>query len=1023
MANKKINAILYLSFFLSGVAGLIYEVLWARYLSLIFGNTAYAHTLVLATFMGGLALGSFWLGKLADRVKDRLAFYAWIEIGIALFCVFTPQLFLLSKDIYIAAAKNFSLNPAGIVAVKFIIGAFIILPPAILMGGTLPILSRFMIKSLSVRGRTVARLYYVNSFGAVVGAMVSGFYLIYRLGLAFSITTAAFISFLAGAMVLIVKDFPRRAPSKLTPQESLLQKEVDSCKEKSFSSRIVKISLIAIFLSGFAAMLYEIVWIRLLSLVLGSSTYSFSLMLAAFIFGITLGSWLISKFMPKPRMTFFVFGLCEIFIGILLIFSLPFYEKLPFLFLRLSGIFARTPQVFALYAATKFFLSFMVMLPPTLFLGMTLPLVSKIVSQKKESLGRKIGSVFAFNTSGNILGALITGLVLLPILGLKYTLELGVIINLLLGITILFLDKIFSLRTKFVFISICCLLFLGYKLAIPDWNKGYFGAQPFRRAEGQKVTFSEFSKRFGNQETLFYKDGLNASVLVAKSSSGELTLYVNGKVDASTVSDMPTQILLAQVPLIVKPEAKDVLVVGLGSGITCGSALLHPIETLDVAEISSAVAEANEYFAEFNYNALGDERLNLYQEDAKTFLQRSEEKYDLIISEPSNPWMSGVGALFSVEFFKDCLSHLNDGGLMVQWVQAYEMSDETYEIIIKTFSSVFSEVTIWNLGNGDTIFMGSNEEIALNLDGSKERIAQREIKEELARIKIYDLFTLFSLQLASSESVQEKAKMKEVVNSDYFPILDYIAPLSLYTRSMVGDFIKGLDERNLPLEKTDLFIKDYLKYHKMDHDALRNIFEYVSRQQTYNKNFLFALVKRWREAYPEDREAILAYTLYNIDFIESPLAILESLISKDSRLRYLNRYASLQVEKYLALRSFLLPEIFSDVAEKLKMCLSLSEDKKARFYCLLGKISLMNKDYADSIDYYRKAEELITSREDAKQQGIDYLDFLSNLSFAYLGDGNTSKALEYIKKITLIDKDNSFAQSTLGCINKGQKNF
>lgn len=1019
MSYKKINIILYISFLLSGISGLIYEVLWAKYLSLIFGNTTYAHTLVLATFMGGLALGSFVLGRLADRVKNKLAFYAWVEMGIALFCVFTPYLFPLSKGIYLAAAKNLSLNPVGIITVKFIIGAFILLPPTILMGGTLPILSKFMIQSLAVRGRVVARLYYINSLGAVIGTLWAGFYLIYHFGLQVSVIIAALINLLIGVTVLFLKNFYKEALSRLPAQkegEIFKSKDAELGKGEVFPARVVNISLVGIFLSGFVAMLYEIVWIRLLSTILGSSTYSFSLMLAAFISGITIGSFLISKFMPRPKFTFLFFGLCEIFIGISLIFSLPFYEKLPFLFLKLSGIFARTPQTFLFYSTTKFLLSFLVMLPPTVFLGMTLPLVSKIASRRLGFLGRKIGSVFAFNMAGDILGALVTGLALIPMLGLKQTLELGIAINLFLGIIILSADKIFALKRKLAFASICCLIFIGYKLIIPDWNKVYFNAQLFRGKVNPAMTFNQFSDVFKEREIIFYKDGLDITVSVGKIKE-VLTLFVNGKADASTGGDMPTQILCAQLPLILKPQAKDVLIVGLGSGVTCGSALLHPLENLDLIEISSSVVEANKYFSKFNYNALQDKRLHLYLEDAKTFLQRTEKRYDLIINEPSNPWLSGIGTLFSIEFFSDCLNRLKKDGLMIQWVQSYEMDEETFEIIFRTFCSVFPEVTVWGTGVNDILIIGTKEKLGLDFSESEKRTAQKSIRQDLSRIELNGLFTLLSLQLASGKDVKDPLTMVGGVNSDYFPILDYRAPLALYTKSSVRNFITNLDERSLPLEKNNLFIKNYLKYHRIDYDDLRNLFKYVSKQSVYNRNLLLALVKKWYKEYPEDREATLAYTLYNRDSLENAILTLEGLVLRDRRFEHLDRYASLQMKRYLGLRSFLLPEIFPDIVEKLKMCINLSEDKKAKFYYLLGRVFFENKDYRDAVSCYRQAQRLIESKkEDAESQGLNYIVLLSEIGITYFKNGDLDKASEYAKKVLVLDKNNFLAKSIIKVI-------
>jgi len=1008
---KKNNGIIYCCFFLSGISGLIYEVLWAKYLVLIFGNTTHAHTLVLSTFMGGLALGSFFLGRLADRVESRLSLFAWVQMGIGLYCFFTPDLFQFSKNIYIPAAKSLSLNPIGVLIIKFVIGAIIMLPPTILMGGTLPILTKFITQSLDIRGQTVARLYYVNSFGAVAGTLLAGFYLIQTFGLHAALTTAVFINLFVGLIVILLKDRLKNTPVKSAlPEEAAPQKE--EIIEEDIPSKLINISLIGIFISGFIAMLYEVVWIRLLSAILGGSTYSFSLMLAAFISGITIGSFLISRFMPNTRRAFLYFGLCEAFIGISLMLSLPFYEKLPFLFLKLSSIFARTRQTFVFYSTIKFLLAFLVMFLPTLFLGMTLPLVSKIASRGLKSLGRKVGGVFACNTSGNILGALITGLFILPALGLKHTIEFGIIINLLLGIIVLFADKLYPIKRKLVFASACCMAFIGYKMIIPDWNKSFLTTQLFRFG-GANMSPAQLSEMIERKKVLFYKDGLDVTVAITTSDDEVISLTINGKIDASTGGDMPTQILSAQLPMALKPDIKDVLVVGLGSGITCGSALLHPIKSLDLLEISSSVVEANRYFNEYNYKPFEDERLRLYVEDAKTFLQKTDNKYDLIISEPSNPWMSGIASLFSVEYFSDCRKRLNKGGLMIQWLQAYETNDEIFETVLRTFSSVFPEVTVWNTGARDILLLGSEERPEIDFEKSEQVLNLPEIKDDLARINIKDLFTLLNLQLGSDKSVRRPSRsVGTLVNSDFFPNLEYMAPVALYMKSKAESSVMDLERKNLPLQKSDLFLKDYLADSKITHDNLRNLYGYIEKQQAFNRGFLRALTKRWHEEYPQSKEAIEAYALYNIDSVENGMNALEPLVFKHGRLQNLRDYSTFVMSRHRLLNYYLLPDVLSQTAEKLMRCAGIAgPDEKPGFYYLLGNVFAANDDYSKAIAYYAKAEELLAEeKEISRPSAPSYPQLLRTMSFTYLRAGDFPKAYEYAIRALSLDKNQNLAR-------------
>lgn len=1000
-------------FLFSGIAGLIYEVLWAKYLALIFGGTAHAHTLVLATFMGGLALGNFLFGKLADRTRDPLLQYVRMEIGIGLCAALTPLLFMFSKNIYLSAAYSFSLDYFSIVILKFIIGALIMLPPTILMGGTLPMISKFLIRSSLVRGEKIAQLYYINSLGAVLGTILAGFYLIYTFGLNFSVTIAALFNVLPATAIYILQTFVKNAgyPEQAAPEAVTAQAPHT---QEIFSGKLVKIALIAIFLSGFAAMLYEVAWIRLLSVILGSSTYSFSLMLAAFISGITIGSYIVHKNMSRIKSTFFAFGICEILAGLSLLAGLPFYDRLPFIFLQLSSFFLRTPQTFVLYSFIKFALCFLVMLPPTIFLGMTLPLVSKIASGRLEILGRKIGNVFALNTLGNILGALVVGLVMLPALGIQSTLEVGVIASLIIGCAILLADPKFSRRLKYSLAGSCVVIFLIYRLATPSWNSALFTVQVFRLSgNAETLTFKEFCELANRKKVLFYKDGFDTTVAVTENQETR-TLYVAGKADASTTVDMPTQMLSAHLPLILRPQSKQLLIVGLGSGVTCGAALAHPVEAIDLVEISSSVVEANSFFAKANRNALADPRVRLHIEDARTFLQTNRKKYDLIMSEPSNPWMSGVSSLFTTEYFTDCLDHLNDGGLMLQWIQIYDMDDETYEIVLNTFRSVFPYSTLWSTGVSDSFLIGSKEKIDFDSAQSRDRVNSALVEKDLARINMKGLFTVLSLQLAGDKTLATELKQGTPPNSDYFPLLEYRAPINLFRHALPVNLLRSLDQRATSLERGDLLLAQYIVTTPPDYADIKNLFAYISGHQTLQDSLLFSTALRMYRDNPEDPAAQYAYSLANIDNIHTSISQLENLIVNGKRLEYLDTYARLQLKKFNSLRSFLTPDVETSVIEKLEMCARLAPDKKkAAFFNVLGDTNMKAKKYRDALAYFTKTEQLVGTAGEAQRSGIDYPALLTDICRCHLLLQDWNQAADYIRKLLQFDPRSAYAHSAI----------
>jgi len=789
-------------FLLSGVTGLVYEVLWAKYLSLFLGNTAQAHTIVLATFMGGLALGNALLGPWADKVRNPLRLYGWLELGIGFLGATSPLLLSLLSDTHVALARDHFLTPFLSLMLRLSLSMAVLLLPTMLMGGTLPTLSRFATRSLSQMEATVSWLYFLNSAGAVVGAILAGFFLIPSYGLDLSTTIAAALNIAIGIVSLALG-------GRVTHESRSSSVEEGPPDTHLRPSRLqVRVIYGAVFLSGVVALAYEIAWIRLLALVLGSSTYSFSLMLAAFIAGIALGSLLITRRILPQLNSYLLFGVAELGIALSIILTLPVYERLPYYFLLLGGVLNRTSMTFYLYETGKFLFCFALMLLPTTFLGMTLPLASRVATHSVAQVGEKVGRVFSMNTLGNVLGAVMAGLVLLPALGIKTLIETGIVVNLLVGSLVVWTALQWGLRRKVGIVTACFLSFLLYLAWVPAWDKTILSSGEFRtRQTSQPLSYGDYSARFKKQTVLFYKDDSNATVTVVQEKNGDLYLKVNGKTDASSRGDLSTQLLLAHIPLLLNPEARQLLVVGLGSGITAGSALRHSIERLDVVEISAAVTQAATFFQ--NYNALGDPRLHLHLEDAKTFLQLTPHRYDVIISEPSNPWMAGIGGLFSAEFYRAVRAHLNAGGVMAQWFHLYEMDDDILRLILRTFASEFDHVTLWSTSPGDILLLGSSAPVPLDFKRIQERFGRAEVREDLRRIEIETLSTILSLQVASDATVRRLAG-KGRLNEDRFPLLEYAAPKAFFLGRASG-LIQAYDEREVSANGSPLYLPGYLQ--------------------------------------------------------------------------------------------------------------------------------------------------------------------------------------------------------------------
>lgn len=838
-----------LLFFLSGAAGLVYEVLWAKYLALILGSTALAHTIVLATFLGGLALGNSLFGPRADRTRDPLRLYGRLELGIALLGALSPMLVGWLSQGYVAAAAGGQLPGWLLACLRVVLSAALVGVPATLMGGTLPTLSRFAVASLAQMEASVSRLYFINSAGASLGALFSGFLLIPNLGLDLSIFAAAALNLAVGTGAILLSrragGFPGLAAGPAR-------------RPSAVSLRPVQLRCVyaAVFLSGFVSLGYEIAWIRLLSLVLGSSVYSFSLMLSAFIAGIALGGWLVARGVLPHLSSYILLGACELAAGLSLLATLPFYERLPHGFHTLGSLLERTPESFYLYEALKFLLCFVLMLVPTAFLGATLPLASRIVTQSQAEVGRKVGRVFGLNTLGNLLGAAAAGLVLLPRVGIKGLFEGGIFVNLALGTALVWTSRQGTDRVRAAVGTASLAAYAVYLAFFPAWDKVLFSLGEFRndkRARG--MSFGEYREAARQETVLYYKDGSDGTVAVLRHSSGNLSLRVNGKTDASSGEDLQTQILLGQTPLILKPDAQDVLVVGLGSGVTAGTILRHPIERLDLVEISPAVVEASSHFRDHNHSPLKDPRLRLHLEDAKTFLQVVPRRYDIVISEPSNPWVAGMAGLFTTEFHRCVRSRLREGGLAVQWFHLYEMTDDTLRLILRTFASEFEHVTLWNLSNNDIFLIGSAGPPAPDFRGMEAAFRRRQVREDLRRIGIESLATVLSFH-AGSDGLVRRLGGRGRLNEDRFPVLEYEAPKAFFL-DRVSALPEEQDERMMLETGRSLLLPRYLKARGRPlargewRDLVR--FHGVYRQGIYG-----AAVREWAGRFPSDREAGLA---------------------------------------------------------------------------------------------------------------------------------------------------------------------
>lgn len=706
------TASIYLLFFLSGATGLIYELLWVSRFGRLFGNSSYAIGTVLAAYMGGLAIGSWLIGNRADRFGNTLCIYAILEALIASTAILVPALLWIFKPVYIAVSA--SRNPAVINLFRLVVSLLVLLPPTLCMGGTLPVLVRHCTRTSSDAGHRLGVLYSLNTFGAVAGTLLAGLVLLPAWGERLTLLTGVIInaSIFILAWILSAKPLEESSEDRDTALQIQLTAGTAVPDETSqiLSPAMAGILLSALAIAGFASMGFEIVWSRLVALILGSSVYAFTAMLSVFLTGLAIGAALAGSLLNHCRPRVLWFTLAEAGIAGWILLSMGQYEG----FTTFIGTFNKAAQGhFGLILSAIFLVCAFMVLIPAVFMGAAIPLVMAVINKGRRT-GHYTGLVYATNTLGGILGSLVAGFALAPLLGIQQTLVLCLTINLAAAMM-----SLLAYRKSALFIPVLILLAAA---ALTGW----------RTPAWDPVKMSTGAFLYGPQDNfganlLFAKDGVSCTVSVEEYPNGTRTLRVNGKADASTELDMSNQIMTGLLGMLFKPDAERVLVVGYGSGVSVGAVLHYSVKAVDCAELEKRVIEADPYFNVVNHSPLSDPRLTILVEDGRNIIETSRTRYDVIVSEPSNPWMAGIADLFTRDYYEKCLQGLTPDGVMCQWLQAYKTSLADFKTICRTFSSVFPHHALYKVSSGDFLLLGSRRPLVPDLMAIQKDISSKPV--------------------------------------------------------------------------------------------------------------------------------------------------------------------------------------------------------------------------------------------------------------------------------------------------------
>ena len=699
--DQRILVIGLLCFFLSGFLGLIYEVIWIRKLGLVFGTTVFAISTVLAAFFGGLALGSLLLGRFSSHRPvrfagraDLLRIYAFLQCAIGIFALLFPVALRLLGWSYSLFYPYIYRSFFLLTFTRFLMFTLLLIFPTTMMGGSLPVLSQYFIQSREVIGKRLAALYAINTFGAALGAFFCGFYFIRHLGVdttnyiaGIASIAVAFTAYLSGSIAA-----RRESPDHREVSGVEVPTARDSTKEKSQAANpVLRYISFCFFLSGFASIAYEVVWTRYLSIPLTNTRYTYTIILTVFLLGIGTGSILLSRLIKRVRNEVRFFGCLEIGIG-LFAFALG-----PIVYLL------ATKAAYSLFSF-GFLTSGTLMFIPAVFMGATFPVVVKMLTTDVKKVGYSTGRLYAINTSGCILGSITAGFVLLPLLGIKLSLNILVAINILIGFFCLFKDSERNWIFNVVAVVSVAAVFLLCRVSL-----------------GVKIPqdFLEILKE-PSEEIVLVEEGLENTVwLAVNRQNQQKSIWANqtvlGKTRAQEAYKISPQSIAGHIPVLLHAGVpREVLGICLGTGQTFGSILSYSIEKMDVVEISRTIVDvALEHFKDENADIGNDERVTIIVEDGRNFVTHTRSTYDIITLEPSPPEEAGIVNLYTKEFYRLSKKRLNQNGIMSQWLPLYNTHPEETARIIKTFISVFPDSILW-YNSADLLLLGFNGEIRIN---------------------------------------------------------------------------------------------------------------------------------------------------------------------------------------------------------------------------------------------------------------------------------------------------------------------
>ncbi len=761
LGTSRLRTLSLLLFLFSGFSGLVYQVVWARRFATVLGTTTYAIATVLAVFMAGLALGSWLFGRVVDRPSvNGLRLYGWLEIVIGAWALALGPLLKACDWIYRTCWPLVEDSLLGQLVVRVGLVVLVLIVPTTCMGGTLPALSRFLVRSMKGSGAVIGSLYSLNTFGAVAGCLITGFFLIEALGLSGTLYLAAAVNVIVGVLALVYGRGSSSVQTLVAPEP---ERDAD---EERFTPRQVRIALLVFAVSGFASLALEVLWTRSLMFWVHIDTWAFTAMLTAFLAGIGLGSIVMVRMLPRIRRPFLVLGVLEALIAVAAALTVPLLGALSEAFEpgTDTDVFGKS---LASHIVHKLGQCFFVMLVPTLLMGAAFPLVSRIYVGSSAGVGRGTGTLYALNTVGAILGSVAAGFMVVPLIGIqKGILAVAVVYGVLAAVV---LAKRLAWALPAGLLGICVFVNPGDLVSRGPW------------AEREHI---------GGFQVLFYDEGPDATLAVTEKDNGVRLLTINGVTTAiDNYMDMQVHRMLSHLPMLVHPDPKEVLVVGFGMGSTVWGCLQHPVDRVDVVELLPAERRAARFFTHINHGVLDHPRLNFIVGDGRNYILATPKTYDVISFNAIHPRFSSN--LYTRDFYWTCLDRIKPGGIVCAWMTQNALTGAEWGMLCRTMTDVFPHVSLWYCNPEHYCLLGSDQPLLVDWARFQAGMSRPGALEDLEDSHLSDPRALLTRFLMQDQVLRDHLG-DGPVNTDDRPLIEFGREVDSDERGVV---LKVLEDR------------------------------------------------------------------------------------------------------------------------------------------------------------------------------------------------------------------------------------